>query len=78
MRPEAVRDKALRARIKALAIPPAWADVCIAEDGNAHIQAIGRDAEGRLQYRYHPELGGHPVECERTAIAALRLSSSRD
>ena len=41
-----VRDKALKARIKALAIPPAWADVCIAEDENAHIQAIGRDAGG--------------------------------
>ena len=50
-----VRDKAVRARIKALAIPPAWTDVCIAQDGSAHIQAIGRDAEGRLQYRYHPE-----------------------
>jgi DNA topoisomerase I len=50
-----VRDKEVKARIKALAIPPAWTDVCIAQDGNAHIQAIGRDAEGRLQYRYHPE-----------------------
>ena len=49
-----VPDRALKARIKALAIPPAWADVCIAEDENAHIQAIGRDADGRLQYRYHP------------------------
>jgi DNA topoisomerase I len=45
-----VRDKAVKARIKALAIPPAWTDVCIAHDGSAHIQAIGRDAEGRLQY----------------------------
>jgi DNA topoisomerase I len=50
-----VRDKALKTRINALAIPPAWAEVCIAEDENAHIQAIGRDAEGRLQYRYHPQ-----------------------
>ena len=50
-----VRDKAVKARIKALAIPPAWTDVCIAHDGSAHIQAIGRDAEGRLQYRYHPD-----------------------
>jgi DNA topoisomerase I len=50
-----VRDRAVRARIKALAIPPAWTDVCIAHDGRAHIQAIGRDAQGRLQYRYHPE-----------------------
>lgn len=50
-----VRDKAMKARIKALAIPPGWRDVCIASDQSAHIQAIGRDAEGRLQYRYHPE-----------------------
>ena len=48
-----VPDKAVRARTKALAIPPAWTDVCIAEDGSAHIQAIGSDADGRLQYRYH-------------------------
>jgi len=40
-----VRDKAVRTRIKALAIPPAWTDVCIAQDNRAHIQAIGRDAE---------------------------------
>jgi DNA topoisomerase-1 len=50
-----VRDKAIKVRIKALAIPPAWTDVCIAEDDRAHIQAVGRDAEGRLQYRYHPD-----------------------
>jgi DNA topoisomerase I len=50
-----VRDKALKARIRTLAIPPAWTEVCIAADERAHIQAIGRDPEGRLQYRYHPE-----------------------
>jgi DNA topoisomerase-1 len=50
-----LRDKGVRARIKALAIPPAWTDVRIAHDGSAHVQATGRDAEGRLQYRYHPE-----------------------
>jgi DNA topoisomerase-1 len=49
-----VRDKGVRARIKALAIPPAWSDVRIAEDAKAHLQATGRDADGRLQYRYHP------------------------
>jgi DNA topoisomerase-1 len=49
------RDKALRARIKQLAIPPAWTEVRIAADERAHIQAVGRDAEGRLQYRYHPD-----------------------
>ena len=50
-----VRDKGLKQRIQSLAIPPAWTEVCIASDGRAHIQAIGRDAQGRLQYRYHPE-----------------------
>jgi DNA topoisomerase-1 len=47
--------KTNKARIAALAIPPAWTEVAIAEDPKAHIQAIGRDAEGRLQYRYHPD-----------------------
>jgi len=51
----AIRDKRVKARFRSLAIPPAWTDVCIAEDAAAHIQAIGRDAEGRLQYRYHPD-----------------------
>jgi DNA topoisomerase-1 len=50
-----VRNKALRARIRQLAIPSAWIEVCIAEEEHAHIQAIGRDDEDRLQYRYHPE-----------------------
>lgn len=48
-----VRARRALARIRALAIPPAWTEVCIAADPDAHIQAIGRDAEGRLQYRYH-------------------------
>ena len=52
---QTVRDSALKARVRQLAIPPAWTEVCIAEDEWAHIQAIGRDADGRLQYRYHPE-----------------------
>ena len=50
-----LRDKALKRRLQSLALPPAWVDVCIAADPRAHIQATGRDAEGRLQYRYHPE-----------------------
>ena len=48
-----VRDGGTLARIRALAIPPAWTDVWIAEDPKAHIQATGRDARGRKQYRYH-------------------------
>jgi DNA topoisomerase-1 len=40
-------------RIKKLAIPPAWTDVWICPHANGHIQATGRDAKGRKQYRYH-------------------------
>jgi len=49
----AVRDQADLARIKALAIPPAWTDVWISPSPLGHIQAMGRDARGRRQYRYH-------------------------
>ncbi|WP_112873130.1 DNA topoisomerase IB [Paracoccus endophyticus] len=49
-----IRDKAVLARAKALAIPPAWTDVWICPDPDGHIQATGRDAKGRKQYRYHP------------------------
>jgi DNA topoisomerase-1 len=42
-------------RIRALVIPPAWTDVWISPDARAHLQATGRDARGRKQYRYHPE-----------------------
>jgi DNA topoisomerase-1 len=41
-------------RIKALVIPPAWTDVWICPDARGHLQATGRDARGRKQYRYHP------------------------
>ncbi len=41
-------------RIKSLAIPPAWTDVWIAPARHGHLQATGRDARGRKQYRYHP------------------------
>jgi DNA topoisomerase IB len=41
-------------RIKSLAIPPAWTDVWICPFADGHIQATGRDARGRKQYRYHP------------------------
>jgi DNA topoisomerase I len=50
-----LRDAMLKARINQLAIPPAWTEVFIAEDERAHIQAVGHDAEHRLQYRYHPD-----------------------
>src|SRR5947199_9885704 len=50
-----IRDELTRARLKRLAVPPAYEDVLYAADPRAHIQAIGRDAAGRLQYRYHPD-----------------------
>ena len=48
-----IRDEITRARLKRLAVPPAYEEVLYAADPRAHIQAIGRDAAGRLQYRYH-------------------------
>lgn len=50
-----ITDREELDRIAALAIPPAYTEVLIAVDANAHLQAIGRDARGRRQYRYHPE-----------------------
>jgi DNA topoisomerase-1 len=49
----AVKDKATLERIRKLAIPPAWTDVWICPRANGHLQATGRDARGRKQYRYH-------------------------
>jgi DNA topoisomerase-1 len=49
-----VRDERTLARVRRLVIPPAWRDVWICPDPNGHIQAVGRDARGRKQYRYHP------------------------
>jgi DNA topoisomerase-1 len=46
---------AVKARIAALVIPPAWTDVWIAPTANAHLQATGRDQRGRKQYRYHDD-----------------------
>lgn len=51
----AVRDAATLARIRALAIPPAYTDVWICALPNGHLQATGRDARGRKQYRYHAD-----------------------
>ena len=51
---ETIRDRAVRKRIEALVIPPAWTDVWICADPEGHLQATGRDARGRKQYRYHP------------------------
>lgn len=52
---KAIRDPATIKRLNALAVPPAYEEVRYAEDPALHLQAVGRDAAGRLQYRYHPD-----------------------
>ena len=49
-----VSDEGTLTRIRKLAIPPAYENVWICTDPNGHLQAVGRDARGRKQYRYHP------------------------
>jgi len=48
-----IRDERDLRRIRALAVPPAWTEVWICADPRGHLQATGRDARGRKQYRYH-------------------------
>jgi DNA topoisomerase-1 len=81
----AVRSARTRARIRALAIPPAWTSVWICEDPQGHLQATGRDARGRLQYRYHAQWRVQRDEhkFERlaefaTALPAIRKAVARD
>jgi DNA topoisomerase-1 len=50
-----IHDEKILSRIKSLVIPPAWEDVWICVHPNGHLQAVGRDARGRKQYRYHPK-----------------------
>src|SRR3954467_14067138 len=49
-----VRDEETLERIRSLVIPPNWSDVWICPLAKGHLQATGRDARGRKQYRYHP------------------------
>jgi DNA topoisomerase I len=49
-----IRNKSELERIRSIVIPPAWTDVWICPVANGHILAMGRDAKGRKQYRYHP------------------------
>jgi DNA topoisomerase-1 len=70
-----VRDEATLARIRKLAIPPAYEEVWICRLANGHLQATGRDARGRKQYRYHPQWqrqrGDDKFEAMRAFGAAL-------
>ena len=54
-----IRDREVLERIRKIVIPPAWTDVWICPWPNGHLQATGRDARGRKQYRYHPRWREH-------------------
>jgi len=66
-----VRDPDEQERIRRLALPPAWRDVWICPDPHGHIQAIGRDARGRRQYRYHPRWRPLRDEAKFSRMAAF-------
>ncbi len=81
----AIRDRETLARIKALAIPPAWTDVWICPRADGHIQATGRDDRGRKQYRYHARWRSVRDEAKygRTlafgrALSRIRRATERD
>jgi DNA topoisomerase-1 len=68
-----------------LVIPPAWKDVWISADPRGHLQAVGRDARGRKQYRYHPkwrlvrdETKYHRLIGFAQALPAIRARTTRD
>ncbi|MBS7699012.1 MULTISPECIES: DNA topoisomerase IB [unclassified Chelatococcus] len=65
-----LKDAEIVARLRSLAVPPAYQNVRFAADPRAHLQAIGEDAAARLQYRYHPDWTR-----VREAMKANRLSS---
>jgi len=80
-----LRDAEERERIRRLAIPPAYRDVWICPLAHGHLQATGRDARGRKQYRYHPDFRGarEAGKFERMlafgkALPRLRANVTRD
>ena len=80
-----VTDATKLAWIRGLAIPPAWTDVWICTSRQGHLQATGRDARGRKQYRYHPDWRGErdDAKYERmiafgTALPKIRRRVARD
>jgi DNA topoisomerase I len=66
-----VHDAETLRRIRALAIPPAWTDVWVCAIPNGHLQATGRDAKGRKQYRYHPRWRAARDETKYTRLIAF-------
>lgn len=80
-----LRDARTLNRIRALVLPPAWTDVWISPDPRAHLQATGRDARGRKQYRYHPLWTAerdsnkyHRMLAFADALPAIRRRTRRD
>jgi DNA topoisomerase IB len=67
------------ARIRSLAIPPAWTDVWICPFPNGHLQAVGTDVAGRRQYLYHPDwrIKRDRMKFDRVLDAAHRLGDAR-
>jgi DNA topoisomerase-1 len=76
---KALRDETALFRIRQLAIPPAWEQVWICADAQGHLQATGRDAKGRKQYRYHPDFlaARGSVKYERLVDFAAGLPALR-
>ena len=72
-----VRDTATLRRIRALVIPPAWTAVWICAAANGHIQAVGRDARGRKQYRYHARWRRARDETKYTRMLAFARTLPR-
>jgi DNA topoisomerase-1 len=72
-----VREAATLARIRSLAIPPAWTSVWICPHANGHVQATGRDARGRKQYRYHARWREARDESKFDRVAAFARALPR-
>lgn len=80
-----VRDAGTLNRIRRLAIPPAWTQVWICRDERGHLQATGRDARGRKQYRYHEDWRAlrdenkfHRLTAFARSLPAIRKAVDRD
>lgn len=74
-----IADEAEIARLNALAVPPAYADVWFCPEPDGHLQAVGTDARGRLQYRYHPDFraGQEAAKFDRCAAFGSALPAIR-
>jgi DNA topoisomerase-1 len=75
-----IRDREVLARIRSIGIPPAYVNVWICPHENGHIQAIGIDARGRRQYRYHAKWNeaSNAAKFERLLVFAQALPALRE